>query len=296
MTASTFSPGHFFLPYIRLMRLDRPTGILLVLYPCLWSLLIAQKHGINWKMVLIFSIGAFLTRTAGCIINDLFDKELDKQVTRTKNRPLASGALTDKQAFIVLAIVLTLAASLLFFLPLNAIYIAIAGLIPMIIYPSMKRYTFLPQLFLALTINWGALVAWAAAGRGLGFPHILSLGILYFGLIYWTLAYDTVYAHQDREDDKEAGIKSTALLFGDATKEYLQWFYKGAFTTIAISGLMSSLNVSFFVFVAIAAFMVFRSLDDLDLNKPETCAKHFKMQITIGALITAGFALGRLLY
>ncbi|MBL0317865.1 MAG: 4-hydroxybenzoate octaprenyltransferase [Alphaproteobacteria bacterium] len=296
MPLTLMSLRQSFSAYIRLMRLDKPTGILLVLFPCWWGLLIAQKHGIHWKLMLVFAVGTLLTRTAGCIINDLFDQEFDKQVARTKNRPLASGELSNKQAIIVLGIVFALAAPLLFFLPVGAIYIALASLVLMIIYPNMKRITFLPQVFLAFTINWGALVAWAAVGRGIGFPHVLSLGILYFGLIFWTLAYDTVYAHQDREDDEDAGVKSTALLLGDATKEYVQWFYKGAFTSIAIAGLGSSIHILFFFFLGIAAFMVFRNVEDLDFDNSESCAKHFKMQMTIGALITAGFIVGRLLY
>jgi 4-hydroxybenzoate polyprenyltransferase len=214
------------IPYILLMRLDRPIGIYLVLYPALWALALAMKpfwhmnvHDV--KLIVIMIFGAIFMRSAGCIINDLWDQELDQKVTRTKDRPLAAGHITRVQAYVALALLLMLAASLLLFLNLTVLVLASLGLIMIAIYPYMKRITWWPQLFLGLTFNMGVLIAYAAVHNTLK----AEAYVLYAAAVFWTLAYDTIYAHQDLEDDMKIGIHSTARLFGQQSKKIVALFY-----------------------------------------------------------------------
>lgn len=283
-------------PYIRIMRLDKPIGTLLVWFPCMWTIFLAAKQThVAWFMIPVFTLGAILTRSAGCIINDLQDKDIDPLVKRTQNRPLANGDMPLHQAKRLAGILLLIAATLFYFLPLNAIILGAISIIPMALYPQMKHYTFWPQLFLGITINWGIWVAWAACGGKFDLGHILPVATLYGGCIFWTLGYDTIYAHQDREDDQKIGVKSTALLLGNATYEYVAWFYKGALVMITISGIMTSVHIMFYVFMAAAALLVTRNVQDIDLDDPASCAEHFQLQALFGLLVTAAFVAGRLL-
>lgn len=210
-------------PYIKLARLDRPIGIWLLLLPCLWSLVLGSG-GLSFVSpykVILFIVGAFLMRAAGCVINDIWDKELDANVTRTQTRPLASGEISVTYAFRFLLALLAASLLILIQLPHMAVVLGVFSLLLVVAYPYMKRITWIPQLFLGLTFNWGALMGWAAATDSLSMPALL----LYIGGIFWTLAYDTIYAHQDIEDDVRVGIKSTARLFGKNSKLFVRIFY-----------------------------------------------------------------------
>ena len=217
-------------PYIKVARLDRPIGTWLLLIPCWWGLVLGHHSIFNfdivaWVQVLLFGLGAILMRSAGCIINDLWDVKLDAQVERTKTRPLASGEMTRKQACIFISILLS--ASLAILASFQSLLMLILGALSLVLvvsYPFMKRITWWPQAFLGITFNWGALMGYAAATGTLDATALL----LYAGGILWTLAYDTIYAHQDTADDALIGIKSTALLFGDNSKKYVSWFFAGA--------------------------------------------------------------------
>jgi len=220
-------------PYIYLMRLDRPIGIWLLLIPGLWSLALAS-NGIShfnittYYYITLFTIGSILMRGAGCIINDLWDRDLDKLVKRTKNRPIANGAISIKSAILFLATLLL--TSLAILLQFNWLTIFLGLLVmPLIIsYPLMKRITWWPQAFLGLTFNFSALMGWSAITGEITIPAFL----LYIGGIFWTLGYDTIYAHQDKEDDAMAGIKSTALKFGNHSKLWVSIFYGLSITSI----------------------------------------------------------------
>lgn len=209
-----------------LMRLDRPVGIWLVLLPALWAVILASGGARNatldtLKLAGICLIGAVLVRAAGCIVNDLWDQDLDAHVERTRTRPLASGAVSRTTAKILLAILLAMAAGLLPFLPLMVTGLAFVTLALIAAYPYMKRITYWPQLFLGLTFNMGVLIAWAMTTGGLDARAFF----LYAAAALWTLAYDTIYAHQDIEDDRMIGIKSTALLFGEKSFAFISACY-----------------------------------------------------------------------
>ena len=212
-------------PYLRLSRADRPIGTWLLYVPCLWGLALAilatgrySTHDI-WTVVGC-GIGAFLMRGAGCTWNDITDRDIDQQVARTRSRPIPAGQVTVTRALIWLAVQAILAFFILLTFYPTAIWLGIVALAPVAIYPFAKRFTWWPQIFLGLAFNWGALLAWAAHTNGLGYAPVT----LYAAGIAWTLFYDTIYAHQDTEDDALIGVKSTARLFGDASKIWLRGF------------------------------------------------------------------------
>lgn len=216
-----------FRPFIYLSRIDRPIGIWLLLLPGWWSIVLASGGLINmslrsWYLILLFGIGAVIMRSAGCIINDLWDKELDKLVERTKNRPLASGEISNKSAFLFLCLLLIFALSILLQMNLNTVILGVLTLPFIVIYPLMKRITWWPQAFLGITFNFGALLGWSAVTGHMSFTSFL----IYIGGIFWTLGYDTIYAHQDIESDATVGIKSTALRFGNESKKWVGKFYE----------------------------------------------------------------------
>ena len=219
------------MPYAKLVRLDRPAGVYLLAWPCFWSIALAAPAGAlpDPTLLGLFGVGSFLLRGAGCTINDLWDRDIDKLVARTRNRPIASGAISPTRAVAFLGAQLTLGLGVL--LQLNEFSVALgAASLPLVAaYPLMKRVTNWPQAFLGLTFNWGALLGWAAAHGSLDLPATLPL---YASGVCWTLLYDTVYAHQDKGDDVKVGVKSTALHFGDDTKGYL-----GTFGGLSIAGL-----------------------------------------------------------
>lgn len=205
-------------PYLRLSRADRPIGTWLLYIPCLWGLALAvaaDPAGAGWFdlwIALGCGIGAFLMRGAGCTWNDLADRDFDARVARTRSRPLPSGQVTPRQAVVWMVAQALVAACILFTFNLPTILLGIAALLPVAVYPFAKRFTWWPQVFLGIAFNWGALVGWTAHAGSLGWPAVL----LWLAGLAWTLFYDTIYAHQDKEDDALIGVKSTARLFGDA--------------------------------------------------------------------------------
>ncbi|MDU8913660.1 4-hydroxybenzoate octaprenyltransferase [Aestuariicoccus sp. MJ-SS9] len=221
-------------PYLRLSRADRPIGTWLLLLPCWWGLLLAMVHDgqARWFDLWIFAgcgIGAVLMRGAGCTWNDITDRDIDGSVARTASRPIPSGQVSAKQALAWAVGQSLVAFCILITFPVNAILLGILSLLPVAIYPFAKRFTWWPQIFLGIAFNWGALLAWTAHTGTLGWPAVL----LYLSGMAWTLFYDTIYAHQDAEDDALIGVKSTARLFGDATPRWLAWFLV---TTVALMG------------------------------------------------------------
>jgi len=271
-------------PYLRLARLDRPIGSWLLLMPCWWSVGLAgmrADHFPNVWHIVLFFIGAFAMRGAGCTWNDLVDRDLDGLVERTRSRPIPSGQVTVLQATVFM-----LAQALVGFLVLIqfnrfTVICGIASLLVVAIYPFMKRFTYWPQIGLGLAFSWGALMGWPAAFGQLDTPAL----VLYAGSICWVIGYDTIYAHQDREDDALIGIKSTALLFGQNTAPMLASFYAGAVVLIAAAGLMAGGGFIFILgIIAFAAHLAWQVLR-LDVNDPAHCLTQFKSNRDAGLIL-----------
>jgi 4-hydroxybenzoate polyprenyltransferase len=271
-------------PYLRLARLDRPIGSWLLLMPCWWSVGLAgmrvEQFPSLWHVVLFF-IGAFAMRGAGCTWNDLVDRNLDRLVERTRSRPIPSGQVTvaEATAFMV-------AQALIGFLVLIqfnrfTVFTGLASLLVVAIYPFMKRITYWPQIVLGLAFSYGALMGWPAAFGRLDWPAI----VLYAGSISWVIGYDTIYAHQDREDDLLIGIKSTALLFGENTRPMLAGFYSGAVVLIGIAGLTAGGGLIFVLgLIAFAAHLAWQVVR-LDINDSAHCLKLFKSNRDAGLIL-----------
>jgi len=279
-------------PYARLARLDRPIGTWLLLFPCWWSAGLAWATdaslglGHTLWLALLFAIGAIVMRGAGCTFNDIADRDFDGKVARTALRPLPSGAVTLRGAWAFLAVQLAIGALILFSLNGTAILVGLASLPLIAIYPFMKRITWWPQAFLGITFNWGALVGWAAAT---GDIHASAL-LLYAGGIAWTLGYDTIYAHQDKEDDALIGVRSTARLFGASTKRWLGLFYGVTVLLIAAAGMAAGVAWPFYLGVAgLAAHLVWQIVA-VDIDAPADCLKKFKANRWAGWILLAGIA------
>lgn len=220
-------------PYLRLMRVDRPVGSHLLAIPCLWAILAGVVAGVAWLDLVLVTIacllGAFITRSLGCVVNDLADRKMDAKVARTKNRPLASGQLTVTSALILMVILGLLALALLPLVGWQASMVALAATPLILAYPLMKRITHWPQLMLGGCMNWGFLVAWTSLEPG----SFMSAMLIFSGAICWTIAYDTIYAFQDRDDDRLIGVGSTAILAGDHPKLFVGFFYAAAWLLFA---------------------------------------------------------------
>src|SRR2546425_5189953 len=279
-------------PYLRLARLDRPIGSWLLLMPCWWSVGLAAVHagnGVNvWHLVLFF-VGAFAMRGAGCTWNDIVDRDLDARVERTRSRPIPSGQVTvaAAAAFLMLQALIGLAVLLQF--NRFTIYVGFASLAIVVIYPFMKRITYWPQIVLGLAFSWGALMGWPALLARLDPPALL----LYLGAIFWVIGYDTIYAHQDREDDALIGIKSTALLFRERTKPMLALFYALAVALIALAGWSAGAGLLFALgLLAFAAHLAWQ-IARLDVDDPIDCLVVFKSNRDAGLILFAGLEIGR---
>ena len=232
-------------PFLRLSRADRPIGTWLLLLPCWWGLMLGMLHTGTASLFDVWialgcAIGAFLMRGAGCTWNDITDRDIDGAVERTANRPIPSGQVGVRKALVWMCLQSFLALLILLTFNANAVLLGFASLIPVAIYPFAKRFTWCPQVFLGLAFNWGALLAWTAHTGSLGWPAIA----LYIAGIAWTLFYDTIYAHQDAEDDALIGVKSTARLFGDATPHWLRGFMVGTISILGVAVILGTIHLS----------------------------------------------------
>jgi 4-hydroxybenzoate polyprenyltransferase len=278
-------------PYLRLARLDRPIGSWLLLLPCWWSAALAavaaHARAPSLLHLVLFFIGAFAMRGAGCTWNDIVDRDLDASVERTRSRPIPSGQVSVIQAaaFLVLQALIGLAVLLSF--NLFTVGLGIASLAIVAVYPFMKRITYWPQIVLGLAFSWGALMGWAAAFGSLAAPPLL----LYAGSISWVIGYDTIYAHQDREDDALIGIKSTALLFGARTKPMLALFYAGAVVLIGLAGFLAGARWPFALGLAAFAAHLAWQIARLDIGNPDNCLAVFKSDRDAGLILFAGLLL-----
>ncbi len=272
-------------PFFRLARLDRPIGTWLLLWPCWWSLaLVALAHGSvppDPLLIALFGIGAVAMRGAGCTYNDLVDRDFDAMVARTRSRPIPSGQVTVVQARMFLVVQCLIGLAVLLTFNTFAIALGVASLAIVAIYPFMKRVTYWPQLFLGLAFNWGALLGWASVTGSLAPAPV----ILYLAGIFWTLGYDTIYAHQDKEDDALIGIKSTALKFGAGTPTWLTVFFALTIAGIVISGLLAGAGMIFLAGMAIASCHLVWQVRTLSIDNPDRCLKLFRSNRDFGALV-----------
>lgn len=280
-------------PYLRLARIDRPIGTWLLLIPCWWGVAMATaiQPGFAWPdplLFVLFAIGALVMRGAGCCWNDIMDRDFDGRVARTALRPIPSGAISARQAVAFMGLLMLI--GLLVLLPMGWVagVVAVASIVLVVIYPLMKRVTYWPQFFLGLAFNWGILVGWAAVTGGLALPAAL----LYVAGIAWTLGYDTIYAHQDKEDDALIGVKSTALKFGAATKPWLWGFYAVTVALMAASGWAASLAWPFYLALAAGAAQLAWQVVTLDADDPADCMSKFLSNRLFGFLMLAGMVAG----
>jgi 4-hydroxybenzoate polyprenyltransferase len=278
-------------PYALLMRLDRPIGSWLLFLPGLWAFaLVAPDWRQGLWLAALFGLGAVLMRGAGCVVNDLWDRDLDRQVERTAGRPLASGALRARHALVFLALVL--AAALLILLQLNgaAQWLGLISLVPVVLYPLAKRVTDWPQAVLGVIFSWAAPMGYAAVMGGLDAAALA----LWAAGFFWILGYDTVYAHQDREDDALVGIRSSALRLGEKTRPFLILCYGLAMGLLALAGWLAGLAPWYLLGLALPGAMLARQVIQLDIANPALCLRLFKANRDVGLAIAAAFLLGRL--
>jgi len=279
--------------YLRIMRLSQPTGVWLLMWPCWWGVALASPEFPSPWTLLLFLAGAFLMRPAGCVINDIADRKLDAQVERTKNRPLASGEMNVGQAVRLVICLLTLAFGVAWLLGAAVVKWSLAAMPLVVLYPWMKRITWWPQLFLGLTFNWGALVGWVAVRGTIELPAIL----LYLGGVFWTLGYDTIYAHQDKNDDAQAGVKSSALRLGKHTKPALVVFYSLAVWCWVAAGFVIDVQSVYYILTLFIWLHFMGLIRRVDLENPASCFEVFSAHIVTGWLLFAAATLsnGRIL-
>jgi 4-hydroxybenzoate polyprenyltransferase len=281
-------------PYLRLARLDRPIGIWLLYWPCLFGLglgaIVAGRPFMDltdWWYAALFGVGAIVMRGAGCTYNDIVDRDIDAKVARTRGRPIPSGAVTTRQA--ALFLVAQLLVGLLILISLNrfAIILGASSLVLIAAYPFMKRITWWPQAWLGLTFNWGVLLGFAAETGSVD----LAALCLYAGCFFWTLGYDTIYAHQDKEDDALIGVRSTARLLGTRSAQWILRFYAASFCLILTGLLADGANLLVIALLMIAGAQMLWQARNLEVDQPENCLRLFRSNRDTGALIAAAILL-----
>ncbi|MGA9866015.1 MAG: 4-hydroxybenzoate octaprenyltransferase [Acetobacteraceae bacterium] len=276
-------------PYVLLARMDRPIGAWLLFLPGLWGILLARPAPLAaLRLIVLFALGSVVMRSAGCVVNDLWDRDIDRLVARTAARPLASGALRPRHALAFLAALL--AIGLIVLLQLNPLARALgaASLILVALYPLAKRVTWWPQLMMGLTFGFGAPLGYAAAAGRID-P---AWAALYAAAILWDLGFDTIYAHQDREDDALAGVKSTARLFGERTRPFLAACYAGALVALAIAGWLAGLGVWFWPALVLPAVLLSYQVVTLDIHDPAGCLRLFRLNRETGIAVAAAILVG----
>ncbi len=278
-------------PYLRLARADRPIGFFLLALPCFWSVALAGRsidapYPDPW-LLLLFAIGAIVMRAAGCTYNDIVDRDIDAQVARTRSRPLPSGQVTVRQAAIFMGLLSLTGLAVLLSFNRFTVLLGLAVLPIVALYPFVKRVSNWPQAVLGLAFNWGALLGWTAVLARLDWAPV----ILYAGAIAWTIGYDTIYAHQDRDDDDLIGMKSTALRFGKATKPWLTAFYGFAWLAVTVAGLMAGAGIIFLLGMILAAVHLAWQVLSLDIDDADNCLARFRSNRDFGLIVFAAIVL-----
>jgi 4-hydroxybenzoate polyprenyltransferase len=281
-------------PWARLARLDRPIGTWLLFWPCVFGLLLGaaadERRFLQWHdvyFVVLFAIGALVMRGAGCTFNDIIDRKIDAQVARTRARPIPSGAVSVTGAVVFLIAQCLIGLAILLQFNWFAVGLGAASLLLVAAYPFMKRITWWPQAWLGLTFNWGALLGFAAQTGRLD----IADGMLYAGLFFWTLGYDTIYALQDKADDELIGVKSTARLFGAAARQWVLRFYAVGFTLIMAAGFTEHTGWPFAFVLLLAGAHLIWQVKRLDIDDPANCLIVFRSNRQAGALIALAFLL-----
>jgi 4-hydroxybenzoate polyprenyltransferase len=277
--------------FIELTRLNKPIGYMLLFWPCAWGLAFALSVNQNLKLfiyyLILFFLGSVLMRSAGCIFNDIVDKDFDVKVKRTMFRPIASGTITAKHAFIYVLVLCLLAFFVLIQFNKLTIVIGMSSMVLAFSYPYMKRITYWPQLFLGITFNWGILMAWTAMNNDFSIEII----VLYIAAIFWTLGYDTIYGAQDMSEDEIIGLKSTSIKFKDNIKTFVLLSY---FTSIVLMLFLFYENFGrnlFSIFAILGFLTLIYQIKMFDKNNPKTCLKLFKLNNFTGLVIFIGIFL-----
>ena len=282
--------------FVDLTRLKKPIGYMLLFWPCLWGLTLSYDFNQNIKLFLfytfLFFAGSVLMRSAGCIVNDIVDRNFDKKVQRTKNRPIASGKISVKDA-LTFTIILCLLA---FFVLINFNYLTIIlALVSMPLaftYPLMKRFTYWPQLFLGITFNYGLILGWTSIQENISFIPL----IFYLGAIFWTLGYDTIYGYQDIKDDEIIGVKSTSIKFKNNPNNFLYICYSITSLSLIFIGIYMKFSYIYFIGLIVIAYHLFiYQIKNLNIKKPKICLKIFKSNNLIGLLIFLNILIGKIL-
>ena len=271
--------------FIQLTRLNQPTGFLLLFWPCLWGLTLAyyfySETGLYLKYIIFFFLGSVLMRSAGCIFNDIVDRNLDKNVERTKKRPIASGKISILEAYIYIIILCLIAFLILLQFNYLTIVLGLGSVVLALTYPFMKRITYWPQLFLGLTFNWGIIMSWTSITNNLSIEPI----ILYFSAIFWTLGYDTIYGLQDIHDDEIIGVKSTSIKFKDNVKVFVTTCYSLCTLFILILFLMLEINKYYIILSIFFMLTLIYQIKYFNINNPSSCLAAFKINNLTGIFI-----------
>ena len=282
--------------FIELTRLNKPIGYMLLFWPCIWGLTIAYEFNSELKTyffyVLLFLLGAVLMRSAGCIVNDITDKNFDKLVERTKNRPIASGTVSIKLAGFYAVVLCGIAFLVLINFNFFTIWMALLSMPLAFSYPLMKRFTYWPQLFLGITFNYGLILAWIAITNEISIIPI----IFYFGAIFWTLGYDTIYGYQDINDDEIIGVKSTSIKFKNNPKKFISFCYFIFIGILILIGLLMNFNYFYFLFLLLPiSHLFFFQIYKLNIEDPTSCLSKFKSNNALGLLIFFNLLIGKIL-
>ena len=281
--------------FIELTRLKKPIGFMLLFWPCAWGLTIAYDFAgekISYLLfLLLFFLGSVLMRSAGCIVNDIADRKFDKKVARTKNRPIANGSISVINGFFLAAILCLIALGVLLQFNNLTILLALLSMPLAFAYPLMKRITYWPQLFLGITFNYGLILGWTASNDQINIIPI----IFYFGAVFWTLGYDTIYGFQDIKDDEIIGLKSTSIKFKNNPFTFLTTCYVLFLLSLLIIGILKELNGFFyFLYVIVVIQMLYFQLRKLDVNNSLNCLKIFKSNNYVGLLVLLSLILGKI--
>ena len=277
-------------PYLRLIRLDRAIGTWLLLFPGWWSVALATPGWPDPWLIALFGVGALIMRGAGCVFNDIADRDLDRRVARTALRPLASGQVSLGQAIAYMGLLFLLGLAVLLQFNWYAVAVGAFSLPLIFLYPLMKRVTYWPQAVLGLTFNWGALLGWAAVRGDLAAPAL----VLYAAGFFWTLGYDTIYAHQDKEDDLLFGVKSSALKLGARTRPWLFVFYAAAAALIGLAGYLAGLAWPFYAALAAATAQLAWQAGRVDIDDAKDCLAKFKSNRLFSWILLGGIVAGQL--
>ena len=282
--------------FIELTRLKKPIGFMLLFWPCIWGLTLVYDFNSSLNNYIFFGwlflAGSILMRSAGCIVNDIVDKNFDKRVERTKNRPIASGKVSIKLALIYSIVLCGLAFLVLINFNKFTIYMALLSMPLAFTYPLMKRITYWPQLFLGITFNYGLVLAWISVSNEISLTPL----IFYAGAIFWTLGYDTIYGFQDIKDDEIIGVKSTSIKFKNDPKRFLMFCYLIFIGSLIVVGIIMNFKIFYFFFLVVPLIQLIKNqIIDLKITDTSNCLKKFKSNNLLGFLILVNILIGKLI-